>query len=124
MTAINVWEYYLAMAKMSDKQFIQQAKILSDATRLAIVRLLARKGSLCACKILDDLHITQGTLSHHMTVLTDAKIVSCRKDGKWRHYRLLPLSLCEMASFVQEICLFPSEDSEKNCTCSNGDKNK
>ena len=27
-------------------------------------------------------------LSHHMKLLTDAKIVNVRKDGKWSHYSL------------------------------------
>lgn len=106
------------MAKINDEHFIQLMKILSDTTRFAIVRLLTQKGSLCACKILDCLHISQGTLSHHMKVLTNAKIVSCSKDGKWRHYRLLPHSLYKLSTFIQEITLIPSETTEENCACS------
>lgn len=92
------------MQKMSNQQFVNLAKIVSDTTRLKILQILAKNGSLCACKILDELHISQGTLSHHMQVLTAAKLVSCRKDGRWRHYRLLPETLCLMATFIRDIC--------------------
>lgn len=106
---------------MSDQQFVKLAKILSDNTRLKIVRMLAKMDSMCACKILEELHISQGTLSHHMNILTASKLVSCRKDGRWRHYCLLPKTLCLMAFFVREICSEPNTSSPTPCSC---DKDK
>ena len=41
-------------------------------------------------KLLDDLHITQSTLSHHMKLLCDAGVVQGRKEGKWVHYSIDP----------------------------------
>lgn len=49
---------------------------------------MLRMGEKCACKLLDDLHITQPTLSHHMKLLCDADIVQGRKEGKWVHYSI------------------------------------
>lgn len=105
------------MKTLNDKQFVQKIKIISDTTRLSIIRLLAEKGSMCACKILDEMHITQGTLSHHMSILTNAKLVSCRKDGKWRHYCLIPNSFCELATFIQKICHSQSSCVDESCKC-------
>lgn len=62
-------------------------KALGDENRLQILEML-RTGEKCACKLLDELHITQSTLSHHMKILCDAEIVVGRKDGKWVHYSI------------------------------------
>ncbi len=60
-------------------------KALSDGNRLQIIRML-KDGERCACQMLEDLNITQPTLSHHMKVLIAADLVNVRKDGKWMHY--------------------------------------
>lgn len=62
-------------------------KAFCDENRLKILEQL-RTGEKCACKLLDELHITQPTLSHHMKLLCDADIVQGRKDGKWVHYSI------------------------------------
>lgn len=64
-------------------------KAFCDENRLQILALL-RTGEKCACKLLDDLHITQSTLSHHMKLLCDAGVVQGRKEGKWVHYSIDP----------------------------------
>jgi ArsR family transcriptional regulator len=60
-------------------------KALSDGNRLQIIKML-KDGERCACQMLEDLNITQPTLSHHMKVLIAADLVNVRKDGKWMHY--------------------------------------
>lgn len=62
-------------------------KAFCDENRLKILAQL-RTGEKCACKLLDELHITQPTLSHHMKLLCDADIVQGRKEGKWVYYSL------------------------------------
>ena len=54
--------------------YINTAKMLkamSDPKRLRIVDMLSC-GELCGCKILEEFHITQPTLSHDMKVLSEA----------------------------------------------------
>lgn len=73
-----------------EKKYIESAKILkalADPKRLCIVDMLSC-GELCACKILEEFHITQPTLSHDMKVLMTAGIVNARPDGKWIYYSL------------------------------------
>lgn len=64
-------------------------KAFCDTNRLQILELL-RDGERCACHLLDDLHIGQSTLSHHMRILCDAGIVDGRKEGKWVYYSIVP----------------------------------
>ena len=65
-----------------EKQFNQDAKVFKafcDPNRLRVLDIL-KSGEHCACKLLDILDVSQSTLSHHMKLLTDAKIVNVRKD--------------------------------------------
>ena len=62
-------------------------KAFCDENRLQILELL-RSGEKCACALLEQLHISQSTLSYHMRILCDSGIVSSRTEGKWTHYRI------------------------------------
>ncbi len=62
-------------------------KAFCDENRLAILEML-RGGEKCACVLLEQLHISQPTLSHHMKILVDSGVVESRREGKWTHYRI------------------------------------
>ena len=62
-------------------------KALSDPNRLQVIQILTG-GEQCACDLLEQLQITQPTLSHHMKTLEDCGLVSSRRKGKWSHYSL------------------------------------
>lgn len=73
-----------------DKDYEQESKVFKafcDPNRLKILNIL-KDGEHCACKLLEILDVSQSTLSHHMKILTDARVVNVRKDGKWSHYSL------------------------------------
>ena len=60
-------------------------KAFCDENRLAILQML-QSGEKCACDLLEQLEISQPTLSHHMKILCDSGIVTPRKEGKWTYY--------------------------------------
>lgn len=62
-------------------------KAFCDENRVRILELL-KDGEKCACKLLEEMNITQPTLSHHMKILCDSGIVTGRKEGKWIHYSI------------------------------------
>jgi ArsR family transcriptional regulator, arsenate/arsenite/antimonite-responsive transcriptional repressor len=74
-------------------------KALASSHRRDILAMLSRceadpgktccaPEELCACKISERLGLSGSTTSHHMSVLTDAGLVTARKDGVWTYYRL------------------------------------
>lgn len=73
--------------EINEKKVATIFKAFSDENRICILAQL-RAGEKCACVLLDSLHITQPTLSHHMKILCDAGIVIGRKEGKWTHYSI------------------------------------
>ncbi len=77
-------------------------KAMGDENRLEILALL-RGGERCACKLLEDLQISQSTLSHHMKLLCDAGLVASRKEGKWVHYSIEPDASLDLQQMLGEI---------------------
>ena len=62
-------------------------KALADDTRLRMVALLSR-GELCVCHIASALDVSQPNASQHLTVLRNAGVVDCRRQGSWIYYRM------------------------------------
>jgi len=104
------------IGKMKNEEFVKASKALSDATRVRILQIVSKAGTICACKVLEELCITQGTLSHHMKVLTDLRLVSVEKTGKWCNYTLIRENICEIAHFIQDICI-DKEAKSSSCGC-------
>ncbi len=65
--------------------------VLADPTRLRLFSLIAAAGEACAaCDLVDDLGVSQPTVSHHLKVLRDAGLVGSEKRGRWVYYWPLP----------------------------------
>lgn len=62
-------------------------KALGNDTRYTIVRLLATAGrELCVCEITPVVVVSDSAVSHALSDLYDAGLVTRRKDGTWRYY--------------------------------------
>ncbi|MBP3660906.1 MAG: winged helix-turn-helix transcriptional regulator [Oscillospiraceae bacterium] len=87
-------------------------KALSDENRIRILKLL-RNGEKCACKLLEELNISQPTLSHHMKILCDSGLVTGRREGKWTHYAIC----CEGVRRVRDLMkeLLSAENLPADC---------
>lgn len=72
---------------MSNSSPVEFAKALADETRQKIMKL-------CCCEwvsvsdIVQQLEVTQPTVSHHLAVLREAGLVDAREQGKQTFYRL------------------------------------
>ena len=97
-------------------------KALADENRLHVVEILAGRGETCACELLDELDVTQPTLSHHMKVLCDCCLVTCRKEGRWCHYTVVPEVARELASFFSAMVekVGTAEKASTDCCCGSG----
>jgi ArsR family transcriptional regulator len=83
-------------------EYIIIFKALSDETRLKILTMLT-KGKTCACKILEEFHFTQPTLSYHMKQLTDSGLVEAKKNGKWVYYSINEKRVQLLHEFITKI---------------------
>ena len=77
-------------------------KALSDPNRLRIIQLLTY-GEQCGCELLEQMQITQPTLSHHMKTLEACGLVTSRKNGKWNHYSLNDDQWVAFRDYIESI---------------------
>ena len=103
--------------EFTEKKMALVFKALSDENRIRVLKLL-HGGEKCACKLLEELNISQPTLSHHMKILCDAGIVTGRKEGKWMHYSICCEGICRVRDLMKELLL--AENVPADCNCLEG----
>jgi DNA-binding transcriptional ArsR family regulator len=78
---------------------------LADPTRRAILaRLVLGEASVGA--IAEPFELSLPTISRHLTVLEEARLIERHKDAQWRRCRLRPESLLEAASWIERYRAF------------------
>jgi len=87
--------------KLSVQRKTEVFKALGHSTRLQIVEKLA-DGELCVCHILEMFDIDMSTLSRHLSVLKNAKIVSDERRGKNIFYRLRCPCILDMVKCMEK----------------------
>jgi len=89
-------------------EFLNITKALAEENRLRI--LLALDGrELCVCQIIEFLELAPSTVSKHMAVLRQARLVDGRKEGRWMYYQLAderaPTEVKEAIAWVKKSLL-------------------
>jgi ArsR family transcriptional regulator len=74
-------------------------KALGDPTRVKLISIIAASedAEACICNLTEPVGLSQGTVSHHMKVLTDAGLVTREQRGKWAYYRVVDGALNALA---------------------------
>ena len=103
------------------REDVRKIKALTDENRLAIM-LALQHGEKCGCVLLEELNITQPTLSHHMRILCDSDLVVGRKDGKWMYYSISPEGVAAFREMIRTYARCDCEDGNEtgSCCCSVG----
>jgi ArsR family transcriptional regulator len=64
-------------------------KALADPHRLTMLATLARaEDEVCVCDFTGALPLEQPTVSHHLKILREARLVTCERRGTWVYYRI------------------------------------
>ena len=69
------------------REILSLTKALADENRLRALCAL-RDRELCVCQIIELLGLAPSTVSKHLSILHQARLVDNRKDGRWGYYRL------------------------------------
>ncbi|WP_075363687.1 ArsR/SmtB family transcription factor [Desulfosporosinus metallidurans] len=88
-------------------------KALSDPNRLMVLEMLQSR-ERCACEILEDLNISQSTLSHHMKMLCDSGLVGSHRHGKWMYYSLSKEGCDAAKNLLNEITMIRHNSNERD----------
>ena len=81
-------------------------KALADESRVRIL-LALRGGELCVCQIVEFLDLAPSTVSKHIAILKQARLIDGRKEGRWIFYRLAdadaPAAAGEISALVRRL---------------------
>lgn len=89
---------------------------LSQESRLAILRLLIKYGDegLSAGAISDKLKITKNTLSFHLLLMTNAKLLNKRRKGTFLFYSANHETVKDVIDFLTKDCCAKAKN-KKDC---------
>ncbi len=99
---------------LTEEQLDAALKALASAQRREIVRFLVEStpesgktccatDEVCACKLSERFGLAASTISHHMSALRAAGIVTSRKDGTWVYYTVQHDVLAAVAAAIEGL---------------------
>ncbi len=85
-----------------DDKYALLFKALSDENRLKILRLLI-EGETCGCRLIDQLPISQPTLSYHLNLLKTSGLTTSHKEGIWHKHHVNMDVLEDLIKYLTEL---------------------
>lgn len=101
---------------MTREEVSEICKAMADPNRLRIIEMLT-EGEKCGCDLLEELQVTQPTLSHHMKVLGECGLVSSYKDGKWQHYSINCPRFLQFKEYLNAVSCCGVPQKSGSCCC-------
>ena len=91
----------LLAAPLSDEDADELAvafKALADPVRLRLLSLIAAApdGTACSCDLEEPVGKSQPTVSHHLSLLADAGLITKEKVGRWVNCTVVPERLAAL----------------------------
>lgn len=117
MYSILITDRYISIqggANLTREEVATISKAMSDVNRIRIIEMLTT-GTKCGCNLLEELQVTQPTLSHHMKVLSDCDLVTSVKDGKWHNYSINCERFSEYKEYIGTITCCKDDKETKCC---------
>ena len=86
--------------------------VLASSTRLSIPKLLHQHADqVCVRDLTNNFSLEQPTISHHLRLLRDANLISCRKHGLYAYYYIPKKSAARIQQILASLaCLFQSSE--------------
>jgi ArsR family transcriptional regulator len=78
-------------------------KALADPVRLRLLSLIASapEGTACSCDLEEPVGKSQPTVSHHLSVLAEAGLITKEKVGRWVNCTVVPERLAAMRGALE-----------------------
>ncbi len=88
---------------MADSRLDAVFFALADPTRRAVVRRMLSRDSVTATQLAGELPITRQAVSKHLVALSEAGLVTNRREGRETRYRLTPEPLGEATDWLERV---------------------
>jgi ArsR family transcriptional regulator, arsenate/arsenite/antimonite-responsive transcriptional repressor len=101
VTTLDVCCAPLLASALSEDQAVELAgafKALADPVRLRLLSLIAAapEGTACSCDLEEPVGKSQPTVSHHLSVLAEAGLITKEKLGRWVNCTVVPERLTQL----------------------------
>lgn len=100
---------------MSSRYYEKKAailKALAQSTRLRILEML-KEGERCVCEIYPELGQEQPNISKHLSLMKQAGILDCRKEGLRVIYWIKNPEVLEILRHAEEILRKEAEENHR-----------
>jgi len=76
------------------------SKALADETRLRIFEAISARSHMNCGEIVSMRGVTPATVSHHLKILNEARLIECRREGQFVYSHALPETI---AAYTQAL---------------------
>lgn len=80
---------------MNRSQIEKISKALGDETRLRIFEAISRSKQMNCGEIVSMRGVTPATVSHHLKILSEAGLITCRRNGQFVYSEAVPETIRE-----------------------------
>jgi ArsR family transcriptional regulator len=97
------------------KEMAELMVSISDPVRIRLIDILREHGGLiCVSELVETTELSQPTVSHHLRILRNARVVNFRKSSLESYYYLVPLTLHKIIGYVQNMLPDVQNMEDKN----------
>jgi len=79
------------------------SKALADQTRLRIFEAISATTQMNCGEIVSMRGVTPATVSHHLKILCEARLIACRREGQFVYSRALPETIAAYTRALAKI---------------------
>jgi ArsR family transcriptional regulator len=79
------------------------SKALADETRLRIFEAIAGADHMTCGDIVSMRGVTPATVSHHLKILSEAGLITCRRNGQFVYSQAVPETIAAYAQALAKI---------------------
>jgi ArsR family transcriptional regulator, arsenate/arsenite/antimonite-responsive transcriptional repressor len=88
---------------MDRSQIEKISKALGDETRLRIFEAISRGKQMNCGKIVSMRGVTPATVSHHLKILSEAGLITCRRNGQFVYSEAVPETIEKFARALEKM---------------------
>jgi ArsR family transcriptional regulator len=88
---------------MNNSKVARISKALSDPTRLRIYAAISASRETFCGELVEKYSLTPGTISHHLKILADAKLIECRREGQFIYNRSRPETIRDYSRALSRL---------------------
>jgi ArsR family transcriptional regulator len=79
------------------------SKALADETRLRIFEAISATRHMTCSEIVSMRGVTPATVSHHLKILSEAGLISCRREGQFVYSQAVPETISAYTGALAKI---------------------